>query len=264
MKKIILLVIALSAISSNAQKFTVFYKEIRKANYQSLRSSEWLAERYGGKEVGDLIRDRAQTNENELLMYEYTSILRIDGKKSIHYPEREITNDTINNFIEFGEQGLNFTSREVSEKKYTVIHINLRSKKKVSTDRYSGKDYLISEKLEKLDWKILNEEKTIGRYKCKKAILKHAHDDTEIKTDDHEHIHVTEVWFTEEIKTAHGPLGYWGLPGLVLEVKHGSTHVLLDKIVYDIGDFVVQPPTAGEEISRGGFNNLPILEFIEN
>ncbi|GAA4274885.1 GLPGLI family protein [Aquimarina gracilis] len=264
MRKIGLLVIALFSLGANGQEFTVFYKEVRKANYHSLRSSEWEAEHNGGKEISDLIKDKAKTHEKELLMYEYTSILRVDSYKSIHYPLNEIVNDTINNSIEYGENGHTFISREVSQKSYTVTYMDLDSRTKVSTDRYSGKDYLISEKLEELDWKITNEKKTIGRYTCRKAIFVHLHDDSDLYANDHEHIDIIEVWFTEDIKSSHGPLGYWGLPGLILEIKAGSNYILFDKIVYDLGDFKIKPPMQGKKISREGFKNLPILEFMEN
>ncbi len=264
MKKVIALIVAMFALSAHAQEITVFYKEMRKADYHSLRSSEWEVEHYVEKEVRDLVRDKAKTHEKELSLFEYISVLRINGDTSIHYPQNEITNDTINNSIKYGENGETFISREVSKKDYAITYMNINAKEKTSTDRYSGKDYLVSEKLQEYDWEITNEKKVIGKYRCQKAILKHEHDDSEIQVDEHEHIHLTEAWFTKDIQSSHGPIGYWGLPGLILEIREGSTYILLDKVVFDIGSFKVEPPTKGKRVSREGFKRLPILEFMEN
>ncbi len=265
MKKYLILLVVMATMWTHAQEITVIYNENRKAIYSRLQSYIPPEQRPSGKET-------------EFSTFEYKSILRIDNGKSIYYPQDEVTNDTLNVQItyndtvrlplawvdDFSVRKKVYKNLEVSEKNFSIIYQDLTSKEKVSTDRYSGKEYLISEKLEKYDWKITNEKKTIGKYMCRKAILELEHDDTEIHVIGHEHIHHIEVWFTEDISVEHGPSGYWGLPGLILEVKEGSTHILLDKIVFDIDSFVVKPPTTGEKVTREGFKELPMLEFMEN
>ncbi len=261
MRRIVFLIVAMSTLLSRAQQITVIYKEKRKANYSSLRS-------HVGEDELELITGGKPDKESEFSVFEYKSVLRIDNHSSLYYPQEEITNDTLMvqttyDDIDMGYKSL-YRNIEVSDKNFSIIYQNLISKEKISTDRYSGKDYLVSEKLEKLDWKITNEKKNIGQYTCQKAILEHEHDESEIHVQGHEHIHLTEVWFTDDIAIGHGPSGYWGLPGLILEIKEGSTHVIMDKVVFDIGAFRVQPSAKGEKVTREHFKNLPILEFMEN
>jgi GLPGLI family protein len=67
-----------------------------------------------------------------------------------------------------------------------------------------------SEVLKPIEWTILNEFKTIGKYKVQKATAQY----------DSEAGKLTKfAWFTTEIPIQAGPCLNWGLPGLILEVK---------------------------------------------
>ena len=39
------------------------------------------------------------------------------------------------------------------------------------------------------------------------------------------------AWYSPQIPISQGPLEYWGLPGLILEVNVGNTTILCSKIV---------------------------------
>ncbi|PWA06564.1 GLPGLI family protein [Flavobacterium psychrotolerans] len=69
-----------------------------------------------------------------------------------------------------------------------------------------NKYFLIKEKNEKLDWKIVNEYKTISELKCQKATTNYNGRDF-------------FVWFTNQIPVSSGPWKFSGLPGLILEVS---------------------------------------------
>jgi GLPGLI family protein len=60
------------------------------------------------------------------------------------------------------------------------------------------------------DWKILNEFKTIDKYKVQKAQLRFENEYGEF---------FETAWFTTEIPIQAGPDRKWGLPGLVLELR---------------------------------------------
>lgn len=68
------------------------------------------------------------------------------------------------------------------------------------------KKVVVRDTLGKIDWKILPEYKTLGRFKCQKAI-----GDFRGRT--------YEVWFSSEIPIPSGPHKLGGLPGLILEAQ---------------------------------------------
>ncbi len=256
---IILCFLLITTWGVKSQEITVFYKEKRKANYHKLRSYEG---EYGKtKEDIELIKEKAKTHEKELSEYRYTSVLRIEGVRSLYYPQENIYNDTINSRVTYGvDQQTNFISRETSEKEYKIVYMDLDTKTKISTEYTYGKEYLIEEDIPPIHWKITDQTQKMFGYDCKKAILQ-PRDDQEGGFCSRNPL---EVWYTETIKTASGPLGYWGLPGLIVMVKDHKKHIVLDKVLFDTQGIVVQPPTQGEKITRVALEEIPILLFNEH
>ena len=59
------------------------------------------------------------------------------------------------------------------------------------------------------------------------------------------------AWYTPEIPVNQGPEGYWGLPGLILEVNDGKTTILCSKVVLNAKDKVeIKAPTNGKEVTQ--------------
>ncbi|GAA0729131.1 hypothetical protein GCM10009430_38940 [Aquimarina litoralis] len=267
MKKVFFLSIILITIGGKSQEMTVFYKEQRRADYYQLRS--FVFERGMDKQDLDLIKDKAKDHREELSHYGYTSVLRIDHKKSIYYPLERQFNDTINSIVSYGKDGeQTFISRETSEKKYKIVYINEDTKQKSSVEYAYGKEYLIDEELDDLEWKFTNQTKMISGYLCKKALVfkrekkeytGYGYGNYQIKGRK-----PVEVWYAEEIGSSFGPLGYWGLPGLVVKVVEEDATIILDKILYTLDDFEVKPPTHGEKITREGLEEIPALLFHEH
>tara|TARA_R110002051_G_scaffold149010_2_gene221545 strand:+ start:1224 stop:1925 length:702 start_codon:yes stop_codon:yes gene_type:complete len=66
-------------------------------------------------------------------------------------------------------------------------------------------------------WDLHNEKKEIDGYVCYKATIDYTHPYTENQF-------IIEAWYTPEIPVPYGPVGYGGLPGLILQLKH--SHVI--------------------------------------
>jgi len=62
-------------------------------------------------------------------------------------------------------------------------------------------------------WQLTNEKKQIEDYTCYKAILLEFNENTQRNTE-------TIAWFTPDIPAPYGPIGYGGLPGLILELTY--------------------------------------------
>jgi len=265
MRILLLSIFVIISFSVKAQEMTVVYKENRKANYHQLRSPEKFIRLT--EQERTLIKDKARIHREELSTYEYISILRVDGNKSIHYPKEKIINDTVNSSVSYGQGRRVFRSHEISEKNHSITYMNLGRKSKVTTEFIYGKDYLISEDLEPLDWEMTKETRIIKGYTCKKALLFKATKNQFISNTygscTHKDRELVEVWYTEEVKMSTGPLGYWGLPGLVVMVVQNKDIIILDKIRYNLDGFKVKPPSEGIKITRAGLEEIPMLQFNE-
>lgn len=78
----------------------------------------------------------------------------------------------------------------------------------LKTSETTGKKYTVQDSID-FDWVVTKETKTINGFTCFKAELP-------------ENKQIKEVWFTPQIPTSFGPLGFGGLPGLIVEVKRGT------------------------------------------
>lgn len=102
---------------------------------------------------------------------------------------------------------------------------------------------LIEDKVVPLNWKITNETKKINGYLCYKAILAfHPINDA----------HNVVAWFCPSLPYNNGPKYYYGLPGLLLELKEYATTYLATKIELDTKESKISFPK-GKTISRNEY-----------
>lgn len=153
---------------------------------------------------------------------------------------------------------------------------NVKENQLLQEQEFFGKQFLITDSLVKLEWKMENETKQIGQYTVFKATALKAVDDMDFSNwrrrnneEDSEkkkdstalnnpmdeievpkQILVT-AWYTPQIPVNQGPDEYWGLPGLILEVNAGRTTMLCTKIVLNPEEKdEIKAPRKGEEVSR--------------
>ena len=124
-----------------------------------------------------------------------------------------------------------------------------------------------------IDWQIGKETKQIGNYMCFKATASIPTDDLtwydfswnslrkkeEQKTDSingaakEPEVEMSNIvaWYSPQIPLSQGPLEYWGLPGLILEVNVGNTTILCSKIVMNPGEkSKIEAPDKGKVVSK--------------
>lgn len=144
-----------------------------------------------------------------------------------------------------------------------ITYRNTKTKVSKESEDLFGKEFLIVDEPETRDWKILNEFKQIGQYECQKAVFEST--TTQITLDSENEDEVVEkidtiqvvAWFAPSIPVSHGPDSYWGLPGLILEVKNGNFSILCTKVAMnsdEIGE--IEVPKKGKKISRVDFEEL--------
>jgi len=141
------------------------------------------------------------------------------------------------------------------------VYKNLKQEKIVFRDFYSKEGKLnpciVEEKLPKFNWVFGSDVKKIGDFLCNYAKL-----DFRGRT--------YEVWFNNQIPISHGPWKFYGLPGLIMEIKSKDLNIsfTLNKIKESssISD-KIQIPNEGEKISFDDYVNFKenaINDFIKN
>ena len=168
---------------------------------------------------------------------------------------------------------------------------NIKTQQFIQDQEFFGRQFLITDTLQKFEWKMGTETKQIGQYLCMKATAikkvdefdwrsmrrkksfeknrdKSKADSTKAKsvTEDIEVPKTIEVtaWYTPQIPINHGPDEFWGLPGLILEVNADQTSILCSKIVMNPEQkFTIEAPDKGRIISRSDYNETVKLKMKE-
>lgn len=287
MYKIILLLTALvlSSIGLRAQEFQGM------AVYESKTSTADFKTRMEGNknitpEMIKNIEDRMKK------MFEKTFILNFDKSASIYKEEEKLDAPG-----QDGGGGMRMMAsmtggggtyyKNVKDKSYTV------------DKEFMGKEFLVKDTLTNLKWKMEGETRVIGGYNCYKATAvrpvskidfrnfrprDEKKDETkkdETKKDATEkagepkktsfmdeldvpkEVTIT-AWYTPEIPVNQGPEGYWGLPGLILEVNDGKTVILCSKVVLNPKEkAAIKPATNGKVINQKDFDETVIKKMEE-
>ena len=109
-----------------------------------------------------------------------------------------------------------------------------------------GKIFLVKDTLKKSDWHVIDEHKLVSDLMCQKAQLIN-------ETD------TITAWFTTKIPASTGPMGFGGLPGLIVKISmdQGSFEIIATNIqLRKIGPKEIKIPKKGKEISAQKFDEL--------
>lgn len=142
------------------------------------------------------------------------------------------------------------------------IYRNLVEGLSRNSQEMMGKRFLIIDSLPKYNWKISNETKQIGDYNCLKAIYTKISEAKKFTTgmEEMEIFQDTtevEVWFTMDIPVSHGPVQYFGLPGLILELKANGRHFICSQVSLNYkGDEKIKVPDQGRKVTLDEFKAI--------
>jgi GLPGLI family protein len=157
---------------------------------------------------------------------------------------------------------------------------NVKTNTQLQEQEFYGKKFLVKDVLQPIEWNLESETKQIGNYSCFKATasiptdkltwysfswdkLRNTaeSDSSEVKV-----VKMTQVeaWYTLQIPVRHGPLEYWGLPGLILEVSADNTTMLCSKLVLNPDEVIeIEAPSKGKEVSKNEYQDIIINKMKE-
>ncbi|MGC1206266.1 MAG: GLPGLI family protein [Flavobacteriaceae bacterium] len=268
-----LVIIVFTSVSINAQEFQgkayYFSKTPMDLGTWGARMSE--AQK---KQMGERLKNRL----------EKTYVLTFNKEESIYKEDEKL--DALSGATD--SWGSNFTPGDQYK--------NVKTNTFVQDQEFYGKQFLVKEELQKLDWKIGTETKQIGNYTCFKATCERTdfdvswynfswdklrNNDAEKKTDTTKKNDVTniasefmededndmiaiEAWYTPMIPVSQGPGDYWGLPGLILEVNINNTTLLCSKIVMNPEEKIkIEAPDKGKKVTKKEYKEIIIGKMQE-
>ena len=162
---------------------------------------------------------------------------------------------------------------------------NIKDSTLTQSQEFYGKQFLVKDKLLQIKWQMGSETKQIGNYTCFKAVALVPENDLtwynfswdkmrrnepvqdsitgEMKTPEIKMTQI-EAWYTPQIPVSNGPLEYWGLPGLILEVSAGNTTLLCSKLVINPEDKEdIEAPKRGKEINKTDYQATVMSKMQE-
>jgi Protein of unknown function (Porph_ging). len=123
-----------------------------------------------------------------------------------------------------------------------VIYIELKKQMRTTQANLFGRDFIIQEKNTPVNWIITQESKEIAGYHCVKATSSS--------------MPIVEAWFTMDLPVSFGPMGFSGLPGLIVELKKANKTYSLFQVekIQETKDLVA--PNKGTIMTREEFTAL--------
>jgi GLPGLI family protein len=278
MKKLVVtFTLVLATIQMHAQEFQGM------AVFESKTSTSDFKNRMQGNKD---ITPEMQKNIEERMkkMFEKTFILNFDKSASIYKEEEKLEAPTQGG----GGGGMRMMSSMMGGG--GTFYKNVKSKTYTVDKEFMGKEFLIKDSLADLKWKMEAETKIIGGYNCFKATAVRPTSKTDFRNFRPKNTEKSEVekpedkekktsfmselempkeiivtaWYTPEIPVNQGPEGYWGLPGLILEVNDGKTTILCSKVVLNVKEKAeIKEVTKGKVVSQNEYDDIVVKKMEE-
>ncbi|WP_299212482.1 GLPGLI family protein [uncultured Aquimarina sp.] len=192
---------------------------------------------------------------------EKTYVLTFDKVSSIFKEDEKLDVDVLSGATD--TWGKNFSPGEQYK--------NVKTSEFVQKQEFYGKNFLVKDTLQPIEWKMAADTKQIGGYTCYKATAMIPTTDltwydfswSELRAannpDKPEGVPMTEVtaWYALKVPVSLGPSEFWGLPGLILEANVGNTTMLCFKIVMNPEDkSKIEAPDKGKEVTKKEYKEI--------
>ena len=207
-------------------------------------------------------------------MLEKTYILTFNKDESIYKEEATLDANPMN-------AGLNMMIGSFTP---GLQYKNLKTGELIQENEFFGKQFLVTDSIENLDWQLGKESKQIGEYVVFKATAikrvdpndfqmarpkkkddKANESDADKKEDSQDPMDMIEIpkeievtaWYTPQIPVSNGPGEYVGLPGLIMELSFYRTTLLCSKIVMNPNNpDKIEAPKKGKKVTQAEYAKI--------
>jgi GLPGLI family protein len=144
-----------------------------------------------------------------------------------------------------------------------ITWLNFAEGRKVEQKEFATKQYLVTDSIRKLSWKLTGETKNILGYACQQAVTTRLSKRSMINMDNgvmtkKEVPDTSQViaWFTPAIPVSAGPDYEGQLPGLILQVDiNGNTTYKAIELSQKADVAAIKEPKKGKKVTAAEFNN---------
>ncbi|MFY7898689.1 MAG: GLPGLI family protein [Chitinophagaceae bacterium] len=167
------------------------------------------------------------------------------------------------------------------------LYKNFANSTSIQSTELGGKNFLITDSIKKLPWKITSDTKQILGYTCRKAVRKmqapagpisitrittrtdggNAQSDTAKTVNPTPKMKDIEVvaWFAENLPVPVGPDANTSLPGAVLEVDidNGGTVFVATEVKKTVDANALKEPKKGKKITAADYQKM-MIEMMQN
>jgi len=152
------------------------------------------------------------------------------------------------------DEGLKINDKKINLVKILIgkgIFYTKKNSRKILNKKESfGEVFLIE--VPHLKWVLTQESKKIGKYLCYKATTEKEGGNKKGKF-----INKITAWYTPKLPINFGPKDYFGLPGLILELKEGNLLFKVSKIRLNLKEKIaLKEPVKGKKITLKEYNKI--------
>jgi len=248
MKKIITLITLCITVITSAQSFQ------GKATYKTFRKVNFKMDEGKGAPKSDM---QKKIQEQLRKQFQQTYTLNFTKSESTYTQNKKLSAPQASSggftmVIAGGGSGTDILYKNIAAKQYT------------NKTEISGKRFLIKDTLENFGWEMSGDTKNIGNYTCYKATRSREEESISFSMTDGEKEEkkekitiVTTAWYTTQIPISNGPEGFWGLPGLILEIQDGKQTIVCSEIILNSSDEVqINEPSKGKQVTQIKFDEI--------
>jgi len=186
-------------------------------------------------------------------MYEKLKLLDLDFS-SLNYILKFNNNESIFSY----EERMDFNDDAKTQLLLSLgsgngsFYVNIKSNKIIHQKEAFGGQFLVTSNISDVKWKLHNETKKLGNYSCYKATTVYV-----VINSKGTFNHLVEAWYTNEIPIGFGPIGYSGLPGLIVELSVQNIKYSVSKVVLkQKKQFEIKKPTKGKVVSLKEYDEI--------
>ena len=241
MKKILII-----ALIVGCSSFTFCQEYINKVQYVFRVKNDFISNDLLEKEKNNGLKDNLELINNSLKNYQDKMSFNLTFNK---FESIYSMNKMLN--LDFDKQMI--FAMAITKAK-DIIYTNLKNRITLKKVRTLGEEFNVKTNLDSIKWRLTQEEKTIGGYRCFKAVTKSI-----FKKE-----LIIEAWYCPSIPFGFGPKGYGGLPGLILELTENKITFFAKKIKINLKEkFKFEFKEKDKYISQKKLDSI-IVRFNKN
>ncbi len=144
-----------------------------------------------------------------------------------------------------------------------IIYHNFEKSERIDKRNVLDRDFIVTDSIRKLNWKLTDETKTILNYTARKATaqnirtaMRMSMENGEMKREPYQDTSNVVAWFTTDIPVPAGPDFQGQLPGLILElsINNGQQVYKALEASQKVAVSKIKPPKDGKKLTAAEFS----------